>query len=65
MTRDPVIQSKIKALNIEILAEIKKSKRASVRRGLVPGNSKSLWNAVNHAKDINHNEIPAVMRLEG
>ena len=32
-----------------------------MRRCLVPGNSKSLWNAVNLAKDINPTEIPVNM----
>ena len=64
-TKNPLVHSKIKALDAEILSEIKNSKRASVRRSLVPGNSKSLWNAVNHAKDINNNNIPSTMRLGG
>ena len=45
--------------------ELKNSKKACVRRSLVPGNSKSLWNAVNHARDININDIPQAMKLEG
>ena len=32
---------------------------------IVPGNSKSLWNAVNLAKDINPNKIPPQMKHEG
>ena len=32
---------------------------------IVPGNSKSVWNAVNLAKDINPNKIPPQMTHEG
>ena len=64
-TKNPNLPTQIRALNVEILAEIKKSKRACVRRSLVPGNSKSLWNAVNYARDINHNDISPIMKLGG
>ena len=45
--------------------EIKQSKRCSLRRSLIPGNSKSLWNAVSLAKDINPNQIPTSMNYNG
>ena len=38
-------------------------RRSSIRRCLVPGNSKSLWNTFNMAKDINPNEIPLEIKL--
>ena len=44
---------------------MKKSKRSSIRRNLIAGNSKSLWNAVNLAKDINPNLIPSMMQVNG
>ena len=45
--------------------EIKQSKRSSLRWSLIPGNSKSLWNAVNLAKDINPTQIPTSMYHNG
>ena len=36
-------------------------KRNSVRRNIIPGNSRSLWSAVNISKDIRPNEIPRNM----
>ena len=41
------------------------SNRNSLRRSLIPGNSKSLWNAVSLAKDINPNQIPTAMNYNG
>ena len=61
----PNLKTKIEELNSEIKLEIKKSKRMIIRRGLVSGNSKSLWRAVNLAKDINVNEIPVEMKHAG
>ena len=34
------------------------NKKKQVRKNIVPGNSKSLWNAVKIAKDINVSPIP-------
>ena len=59
------ILDKVRALNREILSEIKKSKKSSIQRSIVPGNSKSLWNAIKRAKDINPNQMPEEMKLEG
>ena len=55
----------IKDINKEIMAKVKQFKRNSIRRSLVPGNSKSLWNAVNLAKDINPIVIPNNMTKDG
>ena len=55
----------IKEINKSIVEKSKHIKRNSVRRSLVPGNSKSLWNAVNLAKDINPNTIPHNMSDNG
>ena len=41
------------------------NKRSRVRKGIIPGNSRSLWKAVNVAKDQNSNEIPKSMFNEG
>ena len=40
------------------------NKRRRVRKGIIPGNSKSLWKAVNIAKDVNSNEIPTKMLVK-
>ena len=37
------------------------NKRARVRKGIIPGNTKSLWKAVKVAKDINVEDIPSKM----
>ena len=37
------------------------SKCKRVRKGIIPGNSKSIWKAVKIAKDINSSEIPSKM----
>ena len=43
----------------------KKTKHNTIRRSLLPGNTKSLWNAVKLAKDINPNTIPEIMTENG
>ena len=58
-------RGQLRDLNKQIVMEIKQSKRSSLRRSLIPGNSKSLWNAVNLAKDINPNQIPTAMNHNG
>ena len=51
----------IKDLNNEIKSFYHKIKSKNVRKGIMPGNSKSLWDAVNKAKDINTNPMPDVL----
>ena len=41
------------------------NKKKQVRKNIVPGNSKSLWNAVKIAKDINVSPIPQTMFKDG
>ena len=48
---NPEIRSVIKALNKEIKIFFHKQKTILVRRGILPGNSKTLWDAVKIAKD--------------
>ena len=60
-----VKREQLRLLNKEIVLDMKKSKRSSIRRNLIAGNSKSLWNAVNLAKDINPNQIPSMMQVNG
>ena len=52
------IKARIKNLIVEIKNVFNSRKKLSVRRGIQPGNSKSLWRAVNTAKDIGQPRIP-------
>ena len=54
---------KLKTLNKQIKHEINFEKTKNVRRGILPGNSKSLWNAVNKAKDLNVRTLPETLTL--
>ena len=62
----PTLELKIciKNLNAEIRTKFYSTKRTNVRRNLRPGDSKSLWNAVNVAKDIGTNALPQSMTFE-
>ena len=55
------LKKRVKNLNIEIKYHFNLNKRMRVRKGIIPGNSRSLWKAINIAKDINSNEIPVRM----
>ena len=55
---DPIIKSKIKSLDLQIRAHFRKQKTNDIRRSIKPGNSKSLWQAVKTAKNINPETIP-------
>ena len=59
----PDLQIKIKALNKEIKFNLKNLKTKKVRQGIIPGNSKTLWNAVKKAKDLNISSIPDKLTL--
>ena len=65
ITRDPEIRNKIKNLNIEIKNYFTFEKRKQVRRGILPGNNRTLWKAVNIAKNLNSNELPPKMYKGG
>ena len=54
-------RTELKILNKEIKKYFYHSKATSVRRGIMPGNSKSLWEAVRISKDINSSMIPDEM----
>ena len=64
-SKNPAKLEEIKAINTEIIIKLKNVKKTSIRRCIIPGNSKSLWNAVKMAKDINPNEIPKIIRKAG
>ena len=55
------IKQKLNSLNCEIKTFYFSKNREAVRKGIVPGNSRSLWSAVNMSKDIGPNEIPSNM----
>ena len=59
------LKLRINCLNYEIKQFYLAKKRAIVRKGITPGNSKSLWTAVNLAKDVGTPEIPINMYYEG
>jgi hypothetical protein len=54
---------KIKNLNKEIKIILRNEKTKNIRRGIIPGNSKSLWNAVKKAKDLNITSLPESLSL--
>ena len=57
------INNRIRNLNVEIKKHFHSKKSKSVRRNIKPGNSKSLWDAVKTAKDLNTPKLPNVMFL--
>ena len=48
---------------MEIKHQFAKLKTNSIRKSILPGNSKSLWDAVKKAKDINNPKLPPKMTL--
>ena len=52
------LQNRIKTLNTEIKHHFLNIKSNSIRPKILPGNSKSLWDAVNIAKDVNAQQMP-------
>ena len=58
-------RDRIKSLNVEIRHHFQKIKTDSIRRKILPGDSKSLWDAVKVAKDINVQQIPSAMYRNG
>ena len=52
-------------MNVEICNHFRSIKRNDVRRRIIPGSSKSLWNAVKIAKDTVIDPLPDPMTLGG
>ena len=52
------INIKLKTINKNTRKLLKNQKSNQVRRGIIPGNSKTLWDAVKKAKNLNINPIP-------
>ena len=57
------LRDRIKNLNVEIKLHFAERKTNSIRKSILPGNSKSLWDAVKKAKDINNPKLPPKMTL--
>ena len=55
------LKRRVKNLNVEIKNHYVLDKRKRVRKGITPGDSRSLWKAVNIAKDKSSIEIPTKM----
>ena len=52
------LRDRINNLNYEIRTHFKNSKRNEIRNKIIPGNSKSLWDAVKIAKNVNKPNLP-------
>ena len=59
------LMQRIKNLNCEIKNYYRMEKGNKVRRNMIPGNTKSLWDAVKIAKDKNIEKMPNQMFMEG
>jgi hypothetical protein len=59
------LRSRIKNLNFEICSHCRSIKRNNVRRRIIPGNSKSLWNAVKMSMDSVIDPLPDLMTRGG
>ena len=57
----PSARNEIKILNYDIKKYFYQIRGNSIRRNIIPGNSKSLWDAVKIAKDINLDPLPEEM----
>ena len=57
------LNARIKNLNAEIRTFFHGIKKKRVRRGIIPGNSKSLWDAVKIAKDAGFDPLPNEMKF--
>ena len=55
------LRDRIKNLNVEIRHHFQSIKTKSIRRKITPGNSKSLWDAVKIAKNVNITQLPEKM----
>ena len=59
----PEVRTVLKQLNKEIKQFFQKQKSSLVRKGILPGNSKTLWDAVKIAKNQNVPSLPDNMSL--
>ena len=59
------VHLRIKNLNAEIRTYFYSTKKHKIRKGIIPGNSKSLWDAVKISKDSDTNPLPYIMEIDG
>ncbi len=59
------LKARIVSLDTTIRTHYRTQKRNSVRRVIIPGNTKSLWTAVKIAKDLNNEAIPSPLFHNG
>ena len=57
------LRDRIKNLNCEIKTHFRGCKKLEIRQKIVPGNSKSLWDAVKIAKNVNKPNLPPKLSL--
>ena len=50
---------------MEIKTHFRNEKKFRIRKGIKPGNNKTLWEAVKLAKDLNIVDLPDQMNLDG
>ena len=65
LDRTQETKCRLKNLSVEIKAHFTNEKKHKVRQGIMPGNNKSLWDAVKIAKDQNTDELPDEMNIDG
>ena len=58
-----LLRDRIKQLNCEIKHHFLDIKKTNIRRKIIPGNSKSLWDAVKTALNVNKPTLPPKMTL--
>ena len=63
-TKNPVTKDQLKSSDQKIRAYFRTQKKNEIRKSLRPGDSKSLWKAVNVAKDLNPETIPTNLTEE-
>ena len=63
LTPNNQINQRVRNLNFEIRNHYKIIKRNAVQRSILPGNTKSLWNAVKVSKNTNISSLPPIMYL--
>jgi hypothetical protein len=59
------LRDRIRHLNTEIKHHFQNLKISSIKRQIIPGNSKSLWNAVRQSKNLDIPKLPEKMTLGG
>ena len=59
------LKQRVKNLHAEIKTHFVYEKKENIRWKIIPGNSKSLWNAAKTAKDLGTTNLPASMTIAG